>query len=1002
MILAAFWLSVQVVSAQIELPSVDPTHPIRVTAQSAHRWRQGGYDVWLLEGNCLIEQGPTAARSRQAVLWVKQGESTSRSPTKVIVYLEGGVVMDYRRSGAGGSSAQPLAGRATDSRWFGRFYTRVPIQMRVPSVGGELAVKPAIYQRGMARFDPEWAQSVQTAQFAEPIAAPTPTQPLPPGTRRIRLVPRSEVLPQVNWSSSPTGDEWVGVAGPGVNLIVDGLDMAVEGFGTVNVIDIETDWLVIWTAGVQPDMSGRKPQDRDTPFEVYMEGHIVFRQGERTIYANQMYYDVRRNVGVILDAEILTPVPEYEGLVRLKAKVLRQLDESRFIAQDATLTSSRLAEPSYQLKSAIMGFQDIQYQAIDPVTGVPEIDPRTRVPRIKHQRLATSRSSVLYLGRVPVFYWPTLATDLEQPQYYINNFSVKNDSVFGTQILTGLDAYQLLGIRNPPAGTNWDISLDYLSKRGFGYGTSFDYDRPGLLTIPGPTKGRLDAWFIDDSGTDNLGRLLRSVPPEVDYRGRVFWNHRQQLPRNFTLSAELGWISDRNFLDQYFEREWDLWKDQSTDIQLEQTFDNQSWSVLASYRLNDFFTQTEYLPRGDHFWLGQSLLGNRLTWFEHSHATYARLRTASEPTDPQQAALWVPLPWEPEVEGERLATRQEIDLPLQLGLVKVVPYALGELAHWGSDIDGDSIDRAYFQAGFRASVPFWTVNPLVENQLLNIHGLAHKVVLDTDVLYADSNRDLDQFPLYDPINDNSIQAFQRMFPITTFGGTVPPQDNPLFYGMRSGLQGWVSSPSTEIVDDLTAVRMGMRHRWQTKRGVLGKRRIIDWVTLDSHAVWYPDADRDNFGSSIGLVNYDFKWHVGDRTTIVSDGEFDFFTDGLRTVSVGGFLTRPPRGGAYIGYRSFTSPFNSDVLNASYAYWMSPKWVSTLGASIDFGAIGNVGSTFSVTRIGESLLVSLAFRYDASKDVTGVSFMVEPRFLPKTQLSNTPGLRILDVGAFGLE
>ena len=82
--------------------------------------------------------------------------------------------------------------------------------------------------------------------------------------------------------------------------------------------------------------------------------------------------------------------------------------------------------------------------------------------------------------------------------------------------------------------------------------------------------------------------------------------------------------------------------------------------------------------------------------------------------------------------------------------------------------------------------------------------------------------------------------------------------------------------------------------------------------------------------------------------------------------------------------------------------MSPKWVSTLGASIDFGAIGNVGSTFSVTRIGESLLVSLAFRYDASKDITGVSFMVEPRFLPKTQLSNTPGLRILDVGAFGLE
>ena len=164
--LAVLWLSSQIVSAQIELPSVDPTHPIQITAQSALRWRQGEYDVWLLEGNCLIEQGPTAARSRQAVLWVKQGESTGRSPTKVIAYLEGGIVMDYRRSGPGDSAQQPLAGRATDSRWFGRFYTRMPIQMRVPAAGGEPAVKPVVYQRGMARFDPEWARSVQTAQFA--------------------------------------------------------------------------------------------------------------------------------------------------------------------------------------------------------------------------------------------------------------------------------------------------------------------------------------------------------------------------------------------------------------------------------------------------------------------------------------------------------------------------------------------------------------------------------------------------------------------------------------------------------------------------------------------------------------------------------------------------------------------------------------------------------------------------------------------------------------------
>ena len=33
-----------------------------------------------------------------------------------------------------------------------------------------------------------------------------------------------------------------------------------------------------------------------------------------------------------------------------------------------------------------------------------------------------------------------------------------------------------------------------------------------------------------------------------------------------------------------------------------------SYSVLAGYRLDDFFTDTNWLPRADHFWLGQDLV----------------------------------------------------------------------------------------------------------------------------------------------------------------------------------------------------------------------------------------------------------------------------------------------------------------------------------------------------------------------------------------------------------
>jgi len=340
-----------------------------------------------------------------------------------------------------------------------------------------------------------------------------------------------------------------------------------------------------------------------------------------------------------------------------------------------------------------------------------------------------------------------------------------------------------------------------------------------------------------------------------------------------------------------------------------------------------------------------------------------------------------------------------------------VPYALGEAAHWGEDINGDPVDRLYGQAGVRTSMPMWAVNPAVESGLLNVHGLAHKVVFDAEFSIADSNRSLDEFPLYDPLDDNSIEAFRRRLATNTFGvpSTIPPsvaavpkRFDERFYALRTGLADWVASPSTEIADDLTALRLGMHNRWQTKRGMPECRRIIDWITFDTNITFYPAADRDNFGTVAGLLDYDFRWHVGDRLTLISEGIFDFFGEGQRIVSLGGFLTRPPRGNLYLGVRLLEGPINNQILSASYNYWMSPKWISSFGMSWDLNRDGNIGETLSVTRIGESLLVSAGFSVDSARNNVGVHLTVEPRFLPKGRLAHLGGVRIPPAGAYGLE
>ena len=58
---------------------------------------------------------------------------------------------------------------------------------------------------------------------------------------------------------------------------------------------------------------------------------------------------------------------------------------------------------------------------VDPLTGQPVIDPDTGQPVVEHQKLATASNDFVFVGPVPVFYWPTMATDLNDPAYYIRN-----------------------------------------------------------------------------------------------------------------------------------------------------------------------------------------------------------------------------------------------------------------------------------------------------------------------------------------------------------------------------------------------------------------------------------------------------------------------------------------------------------------------------------------------------------------------------------------------------
>jgi hypothetical protein len=1012
-------------AGRIEVPSVDPSEPVTVKATQAARWTEGSYDVWHLTGGVRIVQGATEASGHEAVVWIEQDPGTSPAaddgPVRprvrsMLVRMAG----DVRVQSAGDEASASVRG----PRWSGRFWMLRDPKLDFTSVVAATGTPP-IYEQPADGSESEATVSddavagnpIQRTQFSEFGAPAAPPVAAAPATRRLRAFPRSSVPLAVKWFPSPAGNEWIAVITSGVNLVVDGVDPA-------GPLDISADRLVIWTRGQgQPDLNGGAAQGAEVPLELYMEGNVVFRQGQRVVEAVSMFYDVPRSSGVITGATVLTPVDNYSGAVRLRADVLRQVDRSRFVATRTGLTSSRLGVPTWEFRSRELEFTDEQVPLGGPL-GQPAVDPVSGEPQVEHQQFITSRGNTVTLGGVPVLWWPVLATNAKKPTFYINNVQVKNDQIFGTQILTGWDAFQVLGWRRPPDGVDWDFDVDYLSLRGPGGGTSLLYNRPDFLGLGTPASGDLDAWFLGDVGRDNLGLYRRDFTypgfPNRTFRGRSFWRHRQDLGGTtdsffggWQARGTAGWISDTNFLEEFYESEWEEGYEQRTWLDLRRPVENRELRLLTSVRVDPFFTQSEWWPRLDHYWMAQPLLNDAVSWYEHSGISYVRQSLPQRPTVGQGLNVWTTLPYENNVIGERIATRQELDLPFQAGAVKVVPYALGELAHWGQDIDQSPIDRAYGQVGVRTSLPMWTADSAVESQLWNVHGLAHKVVFELEYAYADATQSIDQFPLYDQIDDDAINQYRRNIPYWDYGA-VPGQPIPLSapfvfgpsnkydprtYAVRRGLASWVTGP-TEIANDLSVFRLAARQRWQTKRGPLGSRRIIDWITLDIDGELFPTTSQ-NFGQVMGLWQYDFRWHVGDRTTVLSTADVDFFSGGQQLYTVGMLLNRTPRGSFYIGFNEFGGPINAAVLTGSYTYRMSPKWASSFGSAIDLTG-RNIGQNFQLVRIGESFLMTFGFNVDYSRNNVGVTFNLEPRFLSRTQFATRRGIDIPVAGAYGLE
>src|SRR5205823_11402406 len=167
----------------------------------------------------------------------------------------------------------------------------------------------------------------------------------------------------------------------------------------------------------------------------------------------------------------------------------------------------------------------------------------------------------------------------------------------------------------------------------------------------------------------------------------------------------------------------------------------------------------------------------------------------------------------------------------------------------------------------------------------------------------------------------------------------------------------VLETNVDTLDSVQVLQLDWRNRWQTKRGFAGMEHTVDVFTLDMSVSLFPNANRDNFGSTVGFIEYDANWNVGDRTALFSNGWVGPFANGVRYFALGAALNRTDRTNFGLAFR-YTDPIDSRMLAASVAYVFSPKYSITAATAYDFGINKGLSHSLVFTRNGTDLQVNL--------------------------------------------
>jgi len=676
---------------------------------------------------------------------------------------------------------------------------------------------------------------------------------------------------------------------------------------------------------------------------IYMSGDIVLTNGHRTIRADEIYYDFQKKRAIAINA-VMRNFDTRQGIpIYVRAAKLRQIAENEFAADDIILTTSEFYLPQVSLTASKIEITDTT-TADEQQGGVSKSSYDARMHDVR-----------LKMYDKTIFKWPYMRNNLQRPDLPIRSIHIGHDNIRGTFSETRWYLARLLGLREPE-GTDSTLALDYYSERGFGGGIETEYTREKYF-------GKILGYVIHDSGEDRLGRIRKNLEPDRELRGRFRWQHRQFLPHNWQLTAEAGYLSDKNFLESFYRSEFYVGKEQETIIHAKRIEDNWGLSLLGKTRINDFVNTLEELPTAEFHWTGQSFFDDKLTFYSDTQASRLRQRYAPSYTGPGSEQFF-----------SFATTRNEIDMPMTMGKAKIVPFVAGTVAYedglgFYRELNGglaEGQENVWFgETGFRASTqPYWKVYPNVKSELWDLNQMRH---------------------------------------------IIKPYLTAVAY-----------TENDSVFEQRDTLNVGISQRLQTKRGLGDKQRNVDWMRLDMDVTWVnnsgddsagadkfiwnkpfippinifsriiPQQDRrgsDLFGPRRNYIGADYSWLLSDTSAVLSDMNYDMQSGVVQQFNVGFSHLRWPNLQYYIGSRYLRrldnghGEYGSNAFTFAVTYVLDPRYTVVYSQQIDFDYGSTIRSDLTLIRQYHRLYWGLTFSADESLDRQSIVFSLWPQGVP---------------------